>query len=199
MTLNKIKDGGSTPLASAKSTYVFSIFQRPWDSVRPHRRKAYEFYIGKASNFGSIWNSIKTGPSTCRAFWNASYKSAGVSARKAGQPYASAMATALSPGRFKAAVQKVQYVHITTLSIWHWIILTTIRRILKDRKLLQNSIFFIPRYQDDHLDLLLDCCIDALDRVVQTAIPDRKDDSSVALCKRDAYSRWPSPAKTAAG
>jgi hypothetical protein len=77
------------------------------DSVRPYQRKAYGFYIGKASNFGLIWNSIKTGPSICRAFWNASYKSAGVSARKARQPYASAMATALSPGRFRAATQQV--------------------------------------------------------------------------------------------
>jgi hypothetical protein len=72
-------------------------------------------YIGKASNFGLIWNSIKTGPSIPLAFWNASYKSAGVSARKAGQPYASAMATALRPGRFKAAVQqKSQHLHLIT-------------------------------------------------------------------------------------
>jgi hypothetical protein len=77
--------------------------------------KPLRFYIGKASNFGLIWNSIKTGPSTSLAFWNVSYKSAGVSARKAGQPYASAMATALRPGRFKAAVQrKCQHLHLIT-------------------------------------------------------------------------------------
>ncbi len=71
---------------------------------------------------------------------------------------------------------------------------TAFRCILEDNKLFQNRVLFVPWHQDDQFQLVLNSCVDALDRVVQAAVANSKNDRAIPLCQRNANCRRRTPA-----